>query len=219
MYILLGNDENFSIFCKFFKNEICQIKPVDVKQILCWYYNIIILDKNGKLTLFHNDKKSEILITDNTIQKIYKNHSSAITTNLLIYKCNSHVNKSIGELWKYKLKEFEPFDTNIQVKQVCCGYNYSMILTDNNELFVSGSNAHGQLGLGFNIRPNKSILLMTDVTIKQIHCGMRHSVIYKQNHMGDEIWIFGGNSLGQFGLGDKESRYVPTLLMKNQNVF
>ena len=56
------------------------------------------------------------------------------------------------------------------------GY-HTVILQDDNDVLVFGSNEYGQLGLGHNAHQNKPITLMQGIVIRQIACGENHTVL------------------------------------------
>ena len=53
------------------------------------------------------------------------------------------------------------------------------------------------------------IELDSDVEFISISCGSRHSAAVSKNR---ELWTWGWNQYGQLGHGDKQTRYLPTLV-------
>ena len=70
--------------------------------------------------------------------------------------------------------------------------NHTIILKENNEVFVFGCNNYGQLGLGHYENQNRPIILMQEIPIYQIACGHYHTMILKEN--GD-VLVFGYNHM------------------------
>ena len=100
-----------------------------------------------------------------------------------------------------------------EIKQIKCGYRFSMLLRNNGELLVCGSNDYGKLGIGDNndyVTHDNFILLMKDSSIKQISCGANHTMILKNNN---DIYVFGNNDCCQLGLSfDIKKSNIPILL-------
>jgi alpha-tubulin suppressor-like RCC1 family protein len=91
-----------------------------------------------------------------------------------------------------------------------------LIYKNNGDLYVTGSNTYGQLGLGDDIERFNLTFLHNDSDIKSIHCGGYHTLIYKNT--GD-LYVFGMNQYGQLGLGNYNfSINVPVLLMNDNNI-
>ncbi|XP_055876418.1 probable E3 ubiquitin-protein ligase HERC4 isoform X4 [Biomphalaria glabrata] len=96
------------------------------------------------------------------------------------------------------------------VVQVACGYNHTIVLTNEGCVGTWGSNAYGQLGLG----PNKSpwinipnfITCLKGLPIAQVAAGGNHSLILSKS---GAVYGWGRNSFGQLGLNDTTDRYSP----------
>jgi len=105
--------------------------------------------------------------------------------------------------------EFNPIKImeKTSIRQIACGSAHTIILLSNNDIWVSGDNTHGQLGLNRNISLSKLVKLeisdCIDSAIREIVCGSRHTFIIKENN---DVIAFGENTNGQLGLGhDKKS--------------
>ncbi|KAL0478844.1 hypothetical protein AKO1_008246 [Acrasis kona] len=75
-------------------------------------------------------------------------------------------------------------------------------LSDNNELYGSGSNEYGQLGLPSNVEFYRSmvrITLPTDAIIKNVFCHLSNSTAIMTNQ--NDIYMTGKNDEGQLGIG------------------
>jgi len=89
-----------------------------------------------------------------------------------------------------------------------------IIRSEDASVWTFGDNRFGQLGLGLSAafwhRP-------TQVTLKEskplcariISAGEKHTIVVD---LKGRIWVFGDNEYGQLGLGDYQSRNIPTLL-------
>ncbi|KAI8797509.1 E3 ubiquitin-protein ligase HERC4 isoform X1 [Biomphalaria glabrata] len=96
------------------------------------------------------------------------------------------------------------------VLQVACGYDHTIVLTNEGCVGTWGSNAYGQLGLG----PNKSpwinipnfITCLKGLPIAQVAAGGNHSLILSKS---GAVYGWGRNSFGQLGLNDTSDCYLP----------
>lgn len=93
------------------------------------------------------------------------------------------------------------------------GQNHHNILVNRNDnkLYSFGRNQYGQLGLGDNIDRTTPTLIdfEFDGTPTCIQTGWYHSIILTNT---GKTYSFGYNGNGQLGLGDFDSRNVPTLM-------
>ena len=93
------------------------------------------------------------------------------------------------------------------------GQNHHNILVNknNNKVYSFGKNNYGQLGLEDNV--NRTIPTLLDFQFDGnpicIQLGWYHSLILTDTK---KIYSFGYNGNGQLGLGDFDSRYIPTLI-------
>lgn len=81
---------------------------------------------------------------------------------------------------------------------IACGWDFSCGVTDDNFLFVWGSNSNGELGLPKDHFPDVVKPTRLQVNACSISMGLRHSAII--NSKG-EVWITGCGRHGQLGLG------------------
>ena len=93
-----------------------------------------------------------------------------------------------------------------------CGYEHSIILSDDGTVYSFGRNNDGELGLGHN----NEVYLPTPIPnlpkINMVSCGEYSTVCV--DHEGF-IWSFGDNYNGQLGTGNKTNFNVP---QKLQNI-
>ena len=95
------------------------------------------------------------------------------------------------------------------IKYIVLGGYHSMILMDNDDLYVFGYNQLGQLGLNDNLgrnRPIRNNFFTDKSSIKHIALGRLYSMILMDN--GD-LYVFGDNQYGQLGLNDNLDRNRP----------
>lgn len=182
--------------------------------------NLTVLYDNKQLIIFDMDNTSNpFLIAESDICKISgrTNEASFLKMNgdVLRYKhgifSKKHGNKPCKHNNPIKLYN-DP-----TIRDIACGEGHCLVIKrdDNSgkdEIFVSGLNQMGQLGLGDYDNRKDLTFLLTDSNIKQICCGFYNSLILKSS---GELLVFGEDQFGQIGLGnDNDYVYVniPTIL-------
>ena len=92
------------------------------------------------------------------------------------------------------------------LRNISAGTFYSLVLTENGQVYAFGDNGYGQLGLGdTNNRLVPTSIPMLN-NIMQISAGMDYSLVLAEN--GQEKAL-GRNKGGQLGLGDNKKRMAP----------
>jgi alpha-tubulin suppressor-like RCC1 family protein len=93
-----------------------------------------------------------------------------------------------------------------------CGYDFTVFLTGEGQLFATGSNEVGQLGIG----DKESILLpypiegeLTEKRVVDFACGGSHIIALCDS---GEVYIWGLGMDGRLGLGNEEEHLFPTKL-------
>ena len=101
-------------------------------------------------------------------------------------------------------------------KSIVCGNDHTFLITKNENIYVFGRSDYGQLGLGDKKDRNKptKLKLPKNEKIKYLECGGYHTILITKN---EKNYVFGSNSNGQLGLGDKKDRNKPTLLKLPNN--
>ena len=92
--------------------------------------------------------------------------------------------------------------TKEKVRLMSCGSNFSIFVTENNEMFGVGSNTDGRFGLNWNngtATPQKIEFSFSKV-VKQISCGTNHSMLLTNE---SQVYMTGCNEFGQLGLVDE----------------
>ena len=88
---------------------------------------------------------------------------------------------------------------NIRCKEIFSGDYHTILLTPNNTLKATGSNGHGQLGLGHNEDIKEFIDIPGIKNVKDVACGSNHTLVLLND---GRLLGTGSNSPGQLGLGD-----------------
>ncbi|XP_066590462.1 probable E3 ubiquitin-protein ligase HERC4 [Prorops nasuta] len=103
------------------------------------------------------------------------------------------------------------------IVQIACGFQHTLALTNNGELYAWGSNSEGQLGLGGSnkkeLKP-KLVYSLAAVPIAFIACGGYHSIVVTKS---GAVFGWGKNNFGQLGLNDNQKRALPCQLRTLRN--
>lgn len=137
-------------------------------------------------------------------------HTVCLDAGGNIYTFGSNSSGQLGRTWNFNTiicaiksffaGKFSPYTVyNIPpIKQVSCGSNFTVCVTEDGHVYSFGSNKHGQLGLGdnlrgeFNINPCRAEVLQE---IDFVACGGLHTIC--KTFYG-EIYVFGLNFHGQY---------------------
>ena len=211
---------------------ICNIYDVfksPIKQIESGLHHTMFLTENGNIYGSGGNSKKQLLLDDihkiyditlipklKHIQNIccgdYSSYTLDMDGIMLAFGQNKNAClgaelDGIGYNAKSGFNKISHNDTKI--KGICCGSFHVSYVTDNNDVYMFGNNAHGQCG--FN-SPNKIIeprKLMLNEMISDIKCGLLHNIIKTIN--GD-YYSFGWNSQGQCLASNDKTIRQPMLL-------
>ena len=95
------------------------------------------------------------------------------------------------------------------VKQVSCGYNFNVCLTEDGEVYTFGSNGSYEIGQnvmawGYHLYSPKIISSLKNIEF--ISCGTHHTVCKSYTN---EFYSWGENDHGQLGIGSNKNVYSP----------
>ncbi|XP_024225530.1 X-linked retinitis pigmentosa GTPase regulator [Bombus impatiens] len=135
-------------------------------------------------------------------------HSTFLTESGLVYVC--------GESESGKLGIDASFSTQVAPKQmqlpspavhVACGGHHTVILAENGNLYCTGSNSSGQLGLGTNLSELHIPKLLPrgmlrNETITRISCGESHTAVVTES---GKLYTCGDGRHGKLGLEENEN--------------
>ncbi len=91
---------------------------------------------------------------------------------------------------------------------ICAGASHAAAIRTNGHLYAWGGNGSGQLGIGNNIATNTPTREAGNLVWKEVACGDYHTVGIHAT--ADTLWAWGSNSNGQLGIGNNDSKNVPT---------
>lgn len=123
----------------------------------------------------------------------------------------STVDKKFKEvIFGYLLQELE-------IKDIICGVNFSIILLKNGRVLAVGDNQKGQLGLGANCK--KSFVpqeILNIERIEQVSVGFSHSVMLDKN---GNIWVMGDNSDQQLPIDPSiKNVFIPQEVLNHNKI-
>jgi alpha-tubulin suppressor-like RCC1 family protein len=222
----LGDTTNRSVFTKV-------TKPVDmtspIKEIDSGYYYNIILCEDNSLWVVGNNTYGQLGLGDTTqrniftritkpkdmisdVKKVYCSiyHCFLLLKDNSLWACGENEKGQLG-LGDYNdrstfTKVTKPVDMTSSIKEISCTFDQTLLLLENNELWVTGENGSGQLGLGDTIDRK----VFTKVTrpstmtspIKKIRDGNAYVILLCEDN---SLWVIGNNGFGELGLGSVSS--------------
>lgn len=91
-----------------------------------------------------------------------------------------------------------------RVIQVKAGYDFSLVVTETGQVWASGRNNYGQLGLGWTTPSQRDFVQVPFLyRIVRVASGQYHSLALHEN---GTVFSFGRNNHGQLGLGHRQDR-------------
>mgnify|MGYP000184927123 CR=1 FL=1 len=110
--------------------------------------------------------------------------------------------------------QYREFTLLSPIEQVSMGHDHGLVLLANGEVYVTGQNEYGQLGLGntteqyfFTRLPIESL---DGLPVVEVCAGAYHSMIRVEQGNHTRLYVFGRNETGQLGLGITENIQTPT---------
>ncbi|KAL0233253.1 hypothetical protein GEMRC1_011998 [Eukaryota sp. GEM-RC1] len=158
--------------------------------------------KRGVIDL---DDTSELLLINCTTTS-YKNNATLRSSEFLNVWGNCEDGVLGGDLSENQgtPTEVRLFDT---VKQASVGFRHSLVLLTNGDVYTSGSNDNGRLGfVGGDRKIHEKIQISR---IIQVLSTWSSSFALS---VDGSVLSWGGNGVGELGLGDLIDRHVPTLI-------
>lgn len=224
------NDENilwYSLFNRdFYKRP---LEKLDWQKLYKDYYQHV-----GDVYVFGNNSNGE-LGTGNLInmsiptklnvesiltrfKNVYCGHNRSffVDEDNHIYACgeNTYGQLGTGNNANRNIPKKIFFKANpLKAKHISCGWEHTVIIDLNNEVYTFGFNYDGQLGTGDNITryiTTKLILEGMPFNARWSACGMNHTILIDLNN---NVYSFGFGRVGQLGLGDDKNAGNPTRIL------
>jgi len=93
----------------------------------------------------------------------------------------------------------------VAVRQVSAGYEHTVVIKENGELWAWGNNENGQLGDGTIIERHSPVRIGTDTDWVSVFTGYNHTMAIKEN---GELWAWGKNENGKLGVITDEDKDI-----------
>lgn len=213
------------------------------KFLYCSKISAAALAQNGKVyfwygvdqTPFEFVELCEEFITDIACNDTYflflTENKNVYTYGEHYYIANENACHSADDL--YTIETIDAF-IGKQVLFIACGFNFSVVITDEDKLYSWGNNEYGQLGLertfsetpctseqsealtreelekikSFNVFPCE-IITLSNKNIYKVACGKEHTLALSKD---GKLYTWGRNNYGQLGIGNLEQNFGPNLL-------
>lgn len=109
------------------------------------------------------------------------------------------------------LFDFKEEKIHANIKQILCGYNHTLVLTQKGDCFSFGGNCYNQLGRNKNLRSRK--IDLPGIIFEELVGGAMHhfAFVREESNNSRQIYCWGSNYSGQLGIGKSEHKILPTL--------
>ncbi|XP_044595716.1 X-linked retinitis pigmentosa GTPase regulator isoform X1 [Cotesia glomerata] len=149
-------------------------------------------------------------------------HSAFLSESGIIYICGEAESGKLGISLDFRT-QIAPKSMQLPVKavSVACGGHHTLILGEDDNIYCTGSNASGQLGMGTNvteIQTPKQLPgdIFKEETIKKIVCGESHVAVITES---GKLFMCGDGRHGKLGLEENENNvHELTLAVKYQEL-
>ena len=145
-------------------------------------------------------------------------HSLFLTNTGAVYSCGRNNEGQLG-LADTLQRTVPTLITNIigslNILSISSGDHHSLFRTSTGNVYSTGNNNAGQLGLNDTVNKNIPTLITNTIGslfISSISCGDSHSLFLTNNYI---VYSTGSNNFGQLGLSDTTQRIIPTALTGN----
>ena len=104
-----------------------------------------------------------------------------------------------------------------RVAHVSAGRRHSAAILDGGELFCWGCSARGQVGAGEAIKVARTPVQIASelgAAFDSVSCGALFCIAVA----GSSVYAWGAGSSGQLGLGDRDDRSIPTVVVQGEDV-
>uniref|UniRef100_UPI00358F99BD serine/threonine-protein kinase Nek9 isoform X1 n=2 Tax=Myxine glutinosa TaxID=7769 RepID=UPI00358F99BD len=150
-----------------------------------------------------------------------KSHFAAVSVEKELYTWASVQGgtKMVGQLGhgdkaSYRSPKCVDSLLGIAIKQVACGDEFTVCLSEQGEVFSFGSNYYGCMGCGGNLNLEflepLPVLFENNLSIAQVSCGDCHVVVLA--HSG-AVFSWGCGEYGRLGLGNECTTFSPEKVM------
>lgn len=132
-------------------------------------------------------------------------HTLLLDATGRVYSCGRN-DKGQAGVCGNDVSTFQKLPLPENVIDICCGWNSSAALTQDGDLYLWGSNRHGQLGDDPAVRASTSSPVLRTVRsnekVRRVSMGLRHTAIVTSR---GNLLVTGANNKGQLGLINPET--------------
>ncbi|XP_057327940.1 protein PFC0760c-like isoform X2 [Microplitis mediator] len=135
-------------------------------------------------------------------------HSAFLTESGVIYICGEAESGKLGIALDFRTQIApKQMQLPVSVISVACGGHHTLLLAENGDIYCTGSNASGQLGMGTNITEIQTPKKLPrdnlkEEIIKKIVCGESHVAIITES---GKLFMCGDGRHGKLGLEENEN--------------
>ncbi|WP_418657947.1 RCC1 domain-containing protein, partial [Clostridioides difficile] len=167
----------------------------NIKDIYCGNNHTIMIRNDNKLLFCGTNRDSQIGNPNNINYpvNVFTEYKSA---EVLGYNKSVTMNNK-----NYLIKENGDYICYGNIKKIVAIEGSTYALLENGELWVSGMNSSGQLGLNHKSDINYFTRVPID-NVRDVVCGYCYAFIIKND---DTVWVTGFNNYGQLGTGNTSS--------------
>jgi alpha-tubulin suppressor-like RCC1 family protein len=216
-----GNNTNSNVF-----TEVTSLSNITV--IAAGTDYSLTLDSDGKVYATGYNNRGQLGFGNNTNSNVFTEvtslngktitaiaagqyHSLALDINGNLYATGYNIFGTLGLNDMTHRNSFTevPLPANINIIAMAAGGWHSLILDSNGNIYATGDNYYGTLGLGSTAEYYSftKVPFPVNVNITAIAAGYDHSLALDSN---GKVYVTGGNYCGQLGMGDsgyETSRY------------
>lgn len=153
-------------------------------------------------------------LLDRSHQAYYSNKGGRGTTEEATeHEANRDFGNFAAYLQRTPLLMDELLSANVRITRVAAGYGFSVLVSDEGQVWSLGINEKFQLGLGHRFNQDKPQLvkaLIGQARIKDVACGQQHVLALDDE---DKVWSWGLGVFGQLGHSSLRDEPLPRRLM------
>ena len=219
-----GNTTSYNV-----PQKIQEIPPV--YSVSCGAEHTLIITNDSNLWVCGNNAEGQLFLNNQENQSIFRKTSFSNISKISagyrhsllqnykgdIYGCGQNDNGEIG-LGHFNHPQITVTPIPNQPENIvhfCCGYHQSYFLDSKGNVFSSGHNGHGNLGLAHNTNENTLKKIPNIPPIQSVS-----SIVYSCYLLDfkGNVWSFGYNGFGELGHGDKADRNIPKKIESIKNI-
>ena len=219
-----GNTTNLNV-----PQKILEIPPV--LSVSCGTHHTLIITTDSNLWSCGNNNFGQLCLGNKEgqlkPQKTSYSNILAISTGFLhslfkndkgeIFGCgyNMHGQCGLGHVNHPQIRPSLILSAPPNIVQFICGGHQSLFLDSEGNVYSTGYNQYGSLGLGHNTDQNVLNKIPNIPPIQTISCVSASCYLID---VEGNLWSFGGNDSGQLGHGDKTDINTPKIIQTLKNM-